>query len=158
MGSSVSTYIGPYVIINLKETTYDRNVTCCTNMVCKDYHEEVTDAFCRLCGGMIIVSTVSRTGSLDWRSFDEHTNYAYEAEFYSPEFLGTIHEDIVICDSDGMFLDEDGGCLPLSTATFNVTSKLQDFETKHKIPLDAMKAYFPPGHVTTEYGICSYWS
>lgn len=157
MGSSVSVYVGPYIKINLKSTTYDRDVLCCTNMLCKDYKEEVTDKFCRSCGGMIIVSTVSRTGSLDWSAFDEHTNYNYEADFHSPEYLGDENTDIVICDEDGTYLDYEGGNLPLSAADVDVR-RLQVFETKHKITLDAIKAFFPKGYVTIEIGVCAYWS
>ena len=156
MGSSVSVYVGPYIKINLKATTYDRDILCCTNMLCTDYKKEVDDKFCRCCGGMIIVSTVSRVGSLDWRDFDEYTNYKYEAEFCSPEVCGDENNDIVICDEDGTYLDYEGGELPLSETDFNVR-RLVDFETKHKTALDAMRAFFPKGHVTIEIGVCSYW-
>lgn len=157
MGSSVSVYVGPYIKINLKETTYNRDILCCTNMLCKEYREPVSDTFCRACGSMIVVSTVPKTGSLNWSSFNEHTKYAYESDFCSPEYLGDENNDIVICDEDGTYLDYEGGNLPLSEADFNVR-RLVDFETKHKTPLDAIRAYFPNGHVTIEIGVCAYWS
>jgi len=103
------------------------------------------------------MGSVDRTSSLGWSDFDESTGYAYEMDFCSPEFLGADDEDIVICDDDGKYLNSEGQVLPLSSSDVDI-HKLQVFATRHKIMLDAARAFFPDFHLTIEIGVCSYWS
>ena len=158
MGSSLNTYAGVVVKINLTPREYVEIVNTCSNGSCS-FKAKTLTKFCGECGTIVLPMNFARKGEVGFQQFIESLpSDAYEQCWDEQLYFcaGNDNEEILLAESGGTYLDHDEY---ESLATLG--EKLVELESKFREENDELIArletYFGD-NVIIETGIISYWS
>jgi hypothetical protein len=159
MGVSVSVYVGPFVKLQLTPTKYIDHVLGCPKPTCSKFGNSTQAKFCPECGTKVDNIDVPREGVLCWNSFNEATDYKYEGDLHSPEYLGNDDEEILISQGKaGRYVDvDDGTPFMFSDMSSTVADEIIVFKTEYEELFIEMFEFFGD-NLTIEFGVCAYWS
>lgn len=160
MGSSLNTYAGVVVRINLTPREYIEIVNTCSNSTCSVKAKTFTK-FCGECGTIVLPMNFARTGSVGFEQFiDALPKDAYEQcwdeQLYAPECVGNDKEEILLAVSGGTYLDHDE-YESIAALGKELEEIERNFREKNDELIARLEAFFGD-NVIIEVGIVSYWS